>query len=282
MWRMREVGSAVKASRLRVQNFCGLEIRTDDWTDARVDRVLPIIEGEQQLLCEALELHGSERILDAGSGSGVLGLYAASKGCYCVGVDVAARAVKMARENAQANGLNVKFVRQRYGPWSADAESYDLVISNPPHNPTPRGVRVPLHGDGGNDGLRVFSEFARAAHRHLIPSGQFIFLQLSLSAGGTPKVLEILTEAFANDVSVTYSRVLPTVSSQWFLTRLYGADHRAWSNCHVRAYPQLDLVIGRATKTPRRGVTVEEERRRLTSRTWEEIVEIHRLVTLGQ
>jgi ribosomal protein L11 methyltransferase len=78
-------------------------------------------------------LHGGERVLDYGCGSGILAIAALKLGAaHAVGVDVDLQAVIASRDNAIANQVkNVRF----YLPDDAPQSSYDLVVANILTNP---------------------------------------------------------------------------------------------------------------------------------------------------
>lgn len=75
------------------------------------------------------------RILDLGCGYGVIGLAiaAAQPGARVEGVDVNARAVALAQENAAALGLTDRFAARLVEPEAPAPETtYDEIWSNPP------------------------------------------------------------------------------------------------------------------------------------------------------
>lgn len=75
------------------------------------------------------------RILDLGCGYGVIGLAiaAAQPGARVEGVDVNARAVTLAQENAAALGLTDRFAARLVEPEAPAPETtYDEIWSNPP------------------------------------------------------------------------------------------------------------------------------------------------------
>jgi cyclopropane fatty-acyl-phospholipid synthase-like methyltransferase len=57
-----------------------------------------------ELLCESVDLHAGERVLDVPRGSGSAALAAARRFCRVVGVDVPER-LEPGRRHAQAEGL---------------------------------------------------------------------------------------------------------------------------------------------------------------------------------
>jgi ribosomal protein L11 methyltransferase len=78
-------------------------------------------------------LHGGERVLDYGCGSGILAIAALKLGAaHAIGVDVDLQAVIASRDNAIANHVdNARF----YLPDDAPQSSYDLVAANILTNP---------------------------------------------------------------------------------------------------------------------------------------------------
>jgi ribosomal protein L11 methyltransferase len=113
------------------------------WSEhVRVDRS-PLVElgtggfgsgrhPSTRLLLEQLleRIDGDERVLDVGSGSGVLGLCALRLGAASlVAVDVKAEAVEATRRNAALNGLELR-VRATDAPLAAISGSFDVVVAN--------------------------------------------------------------------------------------------------------------------------------------------------------
>src|SRR5207244_13595423 len=72
----------------------------------------------------------AERIIDLGTGTGRLAIGAALMSpAHVVGVDVDARALELARENAKTAGVKVKWVHSTIDELDG---TYDPVIRNPP------------------------------------------------------------------------------------------------------------------------------------------------------
>ena len=79
------------------------------------------------------------RIIDLGTGTGRLAIGASLMGsAHVVGVDVDARALELARENAKTAGVKVKWVQSTIDKLDG---TYDTVIMNPPY-----GTRT-IHAD---------------------------------------------------------------------------------------------------------------------------------------
>jgi SAM-dependent methyltransferase len=63
-----------------------------------------------ELLCESVDLHAGERVLDVACGSGNAALAAARRFCRVIGVDGAPALLERARRRAEAEGLEVAFL----------------------------------------------------------------------------------------------------------------------------------------------------------------------------
>jgi methylase of polypeptide subunit release factors len=76
----------------------------------------------------------STRVLDMGSGCGIMGIIAARQGAHVVAVDINAKAVGCTRINAILNGVDQR-VDARHGDLFEPLcdERFDLVLFNPPY-----------------------------------------------------------------------------------------------------------------------------------------------------
>jgi SAM-dependent methyltransferase len=63
-----------------------------------------------ELLCESVDLHAGERVLDVACGSGNAALAAARRCCRVIGVDHLPALLARARRRAEAEGLEVRFL----------------------------------------------------------------------------------------------------------------------------------------------------------------------------
>jgi release factor glutamine methyltransferase len=143
------------------------------------------------LLAGALrELAPGARVLDVCTGSGALAVTAALAGAQDVtAIDVSRRAALTAAINARLNGVAV---RARRGDLFATLrdQRYDVIVSNPPYVPDPRGDRLPTRGperawDAGRDGRVVLDRLIAEAPAHLRPGGTLLVVHSELCGTGT-------------------------------------------------------------------------------------------------
>jgi release factor glutamine methyltransferase len=118
------------------------------------------------LLLRALTLSGTERFLDMGCGTGVIGLHAAKKGCDVTAVDCYPSAVANVCENARKNALRATALHSDL--FERVDGTYDVIAFNAPYLPTEHEHRA---WDGGPDGTSVIMRFLADAPVHLAHDG---------------------------------------------------------------------------------------------------------------
>lgn len=155
--------------------FWGREFRvTPDVLDPRPET--------ETLIAEALA-QPFHRVLDLGTGSGaiVLTLLAERPGARGLGTDLSADALAVARQNAEA--LGVERVDFQRADWFAGIDGcFDLIVSNPPYiaeaemadlspevRHEPRMALTP-----GGDGLAAYRAIVSGARAHLVPGGRLM------------------------------------------------------------------------------------------------------------
>lgn len=122
------------------------------------------------------------RVLDLGTGSGVIGItLALERPCWSVTLsDISPAALAVARENAQRHQLALPLVESDLFANLAD-QRYDVIVTNPPYiDPAATALmdqavlenepRVALFAD--EHGLGFYHRLFEQAGRHLRPSGQ--------------------------------------------------------------------------------------------------------------
>jgi SAM-dependent methyltransferase len=149
-------------------SFDGLSLATD-WRNpaAGIEPVMGVAASTRALA--RMMIPSSGRVLDLGTGCGVLALLAARHAEQVVGVDLNPRAVELARFNAALNGIgNVDF---RAGNLldPVAGEAFDLIVCNPPFVIAPTAGR--MHSQAGRPADEFVRSIVLAVPPYLRPGG---------------------------------------------------------------------------------------------------------------
>ena len=137
---------------------------------------VPMKVGTDGVLLGAwLRIDGTEhRILDIGTGTGVIALMAAQRSTaeHIVGIDVESVSAKRAQANFEASPWHERLLAECVAVQEYGAEPFDLIVSNPPYF-----VDSLLPPDGGRTRARhtaslPFGELEEAMCRLLAPQGR--------------------------------------------------------------------------------------------------------------
>ncbi|MFX0090563.1 MAG: methyltransferase [Candidatus Hodarchaeota archaeon] len=110
---------------------------------------------------QSLPVKKRTRVLDLGTGSGLLALTARLKGGTVLGIDINPRAIMLASLNLNLNNLDdVEF--QLCNWVDVDSDQFDLIVSQPPFDSYLTGMTPSFAFNGGNrTGLRATEEIIR-------------------------------------------------------------------------------------------------------------------------
>ncbi|AIQ61164.1 class I SAM-dependent methyltransferase [Paenibacillus borealis] len=137
------------------------------------------IDHGSRVLIEAMEIPDGAQVLDVGCGYGPIGISAAllaPKG-HVTMIDINSRAVELARENAQHNGIRNVTVMESDVLSAVQGRTFDVVLTNPP-------IRA---------GKAVVHEIFEQAHAHLNEGGSlWIVIQKKQGAPSAAAKLESL------------------------------------------------------------------------------------------
>jgi release factor glutamine methyltransferase len=121
---------------------------------------------------KSMSLQRGEQFLDMGSGTGVVGIYAAMKGATVVAVDISEQAVRVTDENADLNGVSVKVVNCDL--FSRVDKKFDVVAFNAPYTRLKKdGVEDRRCQDSAADSrVKTVRKFLRELPLHLTENGR--------------------------------------------------------------------------------------------------------------
>jgi release factor glutamine methyltransferase len=170
--------------------------------------LVPRPETEQlmELLCSKIENRES-KILDVGTGSGVIALSLAAKfpDAKVTATDVSDEALALARENAARLGLTDRIEFCRGDLLISVSHVYDLIVANLPYvAEADRGTlsREVLHDPeialfGGERGDEIVRKLIEAAPSHLAPGG---LLALEVGVGQADDLVALMAGKNYHDI----------------------------------------------------------------------------------
>ena len=138
----------------------------------------------------------TSRMADVCTGSGCLAILLAHRfpGAAIDAIDLSAGALEVARINVRAHRLGRRVRLHRSDVFDGvPPAAYDLIISNPPYEPSGRMDSLPpefrreprLALDGGPDGLAVIRKLLRQARERLAPGGALL-----IEVGGLRRAMD--------------------------------------------------------------------------------------------
>lgn len=180
----RRIAGEPVARILGTREFWGLPFRLSEATLVPRPDTETVVELALEILREQQPSH-PPRIADIGTGSGaiLLALLHEIPDAFGVGTDLSQNALRTARANAIALGLDDRagFVACSYA--SALRGPFDLIVSNPPYIPSAEIAKLStevrehdphLALDGGNDGYDAYRALIPQASDRLAPGGALI------------------------------------------------------------------------------------------------------------
>jgi release factor glutamine methyltransferase len=138
------------------------------------------------LFAENLQVTEKGKVIDMGTGCGILGILAAAKADEVLAVDINPYAVACAKENAKLNQISDKifFIQgDLFGPVRV-GKKFDVILFNAPYLPSEdveESSWLVRAWAGGISGLDVINGFIREAPKYLKHDGEILLMQSTLS-----------------------------------------------------------------------------------------------------
>jgi len=138
------------------------------------------------LFAENLQVKEKDKVIDMGTGCGILGIIAAAKADEVLAIDINPYAVACAKENAKVNHASGKiFFAQGdlFGPIKV-GEKFDLILFNAPYLPSEEGEErswLDRAWAGGISGRDIINDFIREAPKYLKHDSEILLMQSTLS-----------------------------------------------------------------------------------------------------
>jgi release factor glutamine methyltransferase len=188
-------------------DFFGRAFRTDE--RALIPRPETEILVEIALKVIRTQPSSRNRLLDIGTGSGVLAITLALEcpSLSVVGSDVSPQALNLARENAEAHGLERRIEWIESDLLESVTGPFDFLVANLPYIPTAELPKLAsevqrdpqLALDGGSDGLAVIRRLVQDAPK-VLTGGAFVILEVGFDQAD--QVADLMTAQKFRDISV--------------------------------------------------------------------------------
>ncbi len=140
---------------------------------------------DSYLLAENLEIHDGESVLEIGTGSGIVAMYASKLTDKVTATDINFDAITLAESNFRAN--NIDNIELLFGNLFEPVKNrkFDVILFNTPYLPTEEGEVIEDNlnyaFDGGLNGRKIIDLFLNEVRNHLNDSGTVQLIQSSLS-----------------------------------------------------------------------------------------------------
>lgn len=173
------------------------------------DVYLPAEDSE--LLANEAWKHVFGRVLEIGTGSGIIAIACAQKleVREVVATDISESAIKCAGANAKKHGLKIRLYRGNlFSALPKGIGKFNAILFNPPYLPTNASEKV--HGklnfalDGGKEGISTAGKFLQGAGKYLEDGG--MVLMIASTAQNLEKLSQIAENAgFSHGVCGTHN-----------------------------------------------------------------------------
>lgn len=172
------------------------------------------------LAAENLEVSEEEKVLELGTGCGLLALVAAKQGARVFATDINTEAVEIAEKNARKHDVSEKIDFREGNLFEpVEGEEFDVIIFNPPYLPVSEAERTESEleraWDGGSDGRELIDRFLDEVRYHLKSGGRIYLVQSSLSGiDETIKRLEKDFQLSVDSEKVSFEKIF-LIQGDW-------------------------------------------------------------------
>ena len=161
---------------------------------------------DSYMLAENLLIEEGQTVLEIGTGSGIVAMYASKLTDKVTATDINANALLLADKNFKLNGIeNIELL---FGNLFEPVKSrkFDVILFNTPYLPTENDDIIDddlnYAFDGGADGRKVIDLFLNEVPNHLNDGGKVQLIQSSLS--DNEKTLDMLDKlGFIAEIAIS-------------------------------------------------------------------------------
>ncbi|KZX17450.1 HemK2/MTQ2 family protein methyltransferase [Methanobrevibacter filiformis] len=156
------------------------------------------------LLIDNLTINKDDKVLEIGTGSGLIAMHASKIVKTVIATDISYDALCLADKNFKAN--NIQNITLKFGNLFEPVknEKFDVILFNTPYLPTSSDEvledNLNYAFDGGVDGRKIIDPFLNQVKNHLNHGGKVQLVQSSLS-GNEKTILKLNELGFKSEIT---------------------------------------------------------------------------------
>lgn len=177
-------------------------------------------------------------LLDLCTGTGTQAIIGSARAKRVVGVEIGEKAATIAVYNTILNNVEDKVEIKKGDLFTpVEDQQFDVICSNPPYMAIPPKVNYEIYGNGGQDGLEIFTRLLNGLDDHLVDGGKAVFSGWSIGNEEYPLIIEKLKRL---SVEYKWSTTLFITGREYLA---FKAHDFAASAINVNEANQDDLVL---------------------------------------
>ncbi len=179
--------------------------------------VFPLFEDENIFFSRHLKIKRNSRVLDLGTGSGILAISASEKSKLVCATDINERALMFAEFNAYLNNAENKISLVKSDLFQKVNEQFDVVLMNLPFSITMPGCKRVFSANAGPDGMELTRRCYRKLSDHVKPNGIVQQISFSIGSKNGPVLFDLIKEYMnGRNVLVEYTKLYPPKDQRHF------------------------------------------------------------------
>ncbi|MEM3126738.1 MAG: methyltransferase [Candidatus Woesearchaeota archaeon] len=138
---------------------------------------------DTQLLLDVIDKYAHDKVLEIGTGSGVIAKEAAKFARIVIATDISKEAIEVARQNTPSNVIFIESDLFSFFKQQKIKEKFDLIIFNPPYLPEDEreSEKIKAITTGGKHGWEIIERFLYDVAQFLKNDGKILLVFSSLT-----------------------------------------------------------------------------------------------------
>ena len=137
-------------------------------------------------LIDNLLVNENDLVLELGTGTGLVSIFASKKGKSVVATDISPLALSCAKKNFDLNNVSLKIDLREGSLFEPilESEVFDVILFNPPYLPADPDEKQDIltsSWSAGKDGRMIINEFLNKCEEFLKYNGKILLIQSTLS-----------------------------------------------------------------------------------------------------